>query len=41
VVDGDPVADIDLLGDPANLAVVMQGGRFITNRLAVPVAVTQ
>jgi imidazolonepropionase-like amidohydrolase len=34
VVDGDPLAEIELLGDPANLAVVMQGGRFITNRLA-------
>ncbi|MEY2926865.1 MAG: hypothetical protein RL367_1342, partial [Pseudomonadota bacterium] len=33
VVDGDPVADITLLGDPANLLVVMQGGRFITNTL--------
>jgi imidazolonepropionase-like amidohydrolase len=33
VVDGDPVADMKVLGDPANLAVVMQGGRFITNRL--------
>jgi imidazolonepropionase-like amidohydrolase len=33
VVDGDPLADITLLGDPANLAVVMQGGRFITNKL--------
>jgi imidazolonepropionase-like amidohydrolase len=32
VVDGDPVADITLLGDPANLSV-MQGGRFVTNRL--------
>jgi imidazolonepropionase-like amidohydrolase len=33
VVDGDPVADITLLGNPANLAVVMQDGRFVTNRL--------
>ncbi|MEY2926164.1 MAG: hypothetical protein RL367_641 [Pseudomonadota bacterium] len=33
VVNGDPVADITLLGDPANLLVVMQGGRFITNQL--------
>ena len=33
VVDGDPVADMKVLGDPANLAVVMQGGRFVTNRL--------
>ena len=33
VVDGDPVSEIELLGDPANLAVVMQAGRFVTNRL--------
>ena len=33
VVDGDPLADIGLLGDPSNLSVVMQGGRFVTNRL--------
>jgi imidazolonepropionase-like amidohydrolase len=33
VVDGDPLADITLLGDPSNLCVVMQGGRFVTNRL--------
>jgi len=33
VVDGDPVADMKLLGDPANLAMVMQGGRFVTSRL--------
>lgn len=33
VVDGDPLADIELLGDPSNLSVVMQGGEFITNRL--------
>jgi imidazolonepropionase-like amidohydrolase len=33
VVDGDPLADIELLGDPSNLLVVMQGGRFVTNRL--------
>jgi imidazolonepropionase-like amidohydrolase len=33
VVEGDPIADMKVLGDPANLAVVMQGGRFITSRL--------
>ncbi|MER7794794.1 amidohydrolase family protein [Streptomyces sp. NPDC097640] len=27
VCDGDPVADIDLLGDPANVVLVMQEGR--------------
>jgi imidazolonepropionase-like amidohydrolase len=32
VVEGDPIADITLLGDPAKLSV-MQGGRFVTNRL--------
>ena len=32
IVEGDPVADIALMGDPANLSV-MQGGRFVTNRL--------
>jgi imidazolonepropionase-like amidohydrolase len=34
VVDGDPLAQMSLLGDPANLAVVMQEGRFVTDRLA-------
>ena len=33
VVDGDPIAEMKVLGDPANLTVVMQGGRFVTNRL--------
>jgi imidazolonepropionase-like amidohydrolase len=33
VVDGDPIVDMRVLGDPANLSVVMQGGRFVTNRL--------
>jgi imidazolonepropionase-like amidohydrolase len=28
VVRGDPVADVTLLQDPANLEVIMQGGRF-------------
>jgi len=32
VVDGDPVADITVLGDPAKISV-MQGGRFVTNWL--------
>jgi imidazolonepropionase-like amidohydrolase len=34
VVDGDPLADMAVMGNPANLAVVMQDGRFITNRLS-------
>jgi len=41
VVDGDPLEHIELLGDPANLAVVMQGGRFITNRLTAAGATAQ
>jgi imidazolonepropionase-like amidohydrolase len=28
IVDGDPLADVTLLGDAANIAAVMQGGRF-------------
>jgi imidazolonepropionase-like amidohydrolase len=38
VVDGDPIADMALLGDPANLAMVMQGGRMITSRLTCAAA---
>jgi imidazolonepropionase-like amidohydrolase len=38
VVDGDPIADMTLLGDPANLAMVMQGGRMITSRLTCAAA---
>lgn len=34
VVDGDPLADLALLGDQgAHMPLVMQGGRFIRNRL--------
>lgn len=40
VVDGDPLSNIELLGDPSNLSVVMQGGRFVTNRLT-PAAETR
>ncbi len=29
VVDGDPLADISLLADPANLTAIMKGGRFV------------
>jgi imidazolonepropionase-like amidohydrolase len=29
VCDGDPVADIDVLGDPANVMLVMQEGRLV------------
>lgn len=36
VVDGDPTADLSLLGDPArNLPAVMKGGRFFKNKLEV------
>ncbi len=28
VVDGDPLADVTVLGDAANIAAVVQGGRF-------------
>jgi imidazolonepropionase-like amidohydrolase len=33
VVDGDPVADITVLGDPAALVAVLLGGRPVTDRL--------
>lgn len=33
VVDGNPISDMKVLGDPSNLAMVMQGGRVITSRL--------
>jgi imidazolonepropionase-like amidohydrolase len=33
VVNGNPLKDMKLLGDPTNLSVVMQGGRFVTNTL--------
>lgn len=34
VIDGDPLADLALLGDQgAHMPLVMQGGRFIRNRL--------
>jgi imidazolonepropionase-like amidohydrolase len=28
VVDGDPLADVTILGDAANIPAIMQGGRF-------------
>ncbi|MCO6008927.1 amidohydrolase family protein [Actinoallomurus purpureus] len=34
VCDGDPVADIDTLGDPANVVLVMQEGRLVKRTLA-------
>ena len=37
VVDGDPLADISVLGSPAKISV-MQGGRFVTNRIASQLA---
>ena len=35
VVDGDPLADITLLQDPARLAAVMKGGTIAKDELAV------
>ncbi len=33
LVDGDPLADLDLLADPErNLAVIMKGGRLVKHR---------
>ncbi len=34
LVDGDPLADIDLISDPANLVVIMKGGAIYKNALA-------
>ncbi|GAA2417430.1 amidohydrolase family protein [Actinomadura vinacea] len=34
VCDGDPLADIDVLGDPANVVLVMQEGRLAKRTLA-------
>ena len=36
VIDGDPVADITLLRDPANLLAIVRGGGFFKNQLAAP-----
>jgi imidazolonepropionase-like amidohydrolase len=33
VVDGDPVADVHVLGSPDALLAVVQGGRLVTDRL--------
>jgi imidazolonepropionase-like amidohydrolase len=34
VCDGDPLADIDVLGDPANVVLVMQEGRLAKHTLS-------
>ncbi len=34
IVRGDPLADIGLLGDPANVRAVMKGGQFEKNQMA-------
>jgi imidazolonepropionase-like amidohydrolase len=34
VVDGDPLADIRLLQDPARIRMVVQGGRLVAGTLA-------
>lgn len=31
LIDGDPLADIDLIADPANLVVIMKDGQFYKN----------
>jgi len=33
VVDGDPVADVNILRDAASLLAIVQGGRLVTDRL--------
>ncbi len=33
VVDGDPLADLGLLADRANLVAVIQGGRLVKDHL--------
>jgi imidazolonepropionase-like amidohydrolase len=38
VVDGDPVADLNLLADPGNLLAVVQGGRLAKDHLPDRVA---
>ncbi|MEV4410319.1 amidohydrolase family protein [Catellatospora sp. NPDC049609] len=36
LVDGDPLADLAVLADPANLAVIMKDGALVRNTLATP-----
>ena len=38
VVDGDPVADINVLRDPAALIAILKGGQAVTDRLPSPSA---
>ncbi len=33
VVDGDPLADVAILQDPARIALVVKGGRIVASRL--------
>jgi imidazolonepropionase-like amidohydrolase len=33
VVDGDPVADIELLADRTNLLAILRGGKFMKDEL--------
>jgi imidazolonepropionase-like amidohydrolase len=40
VVDGDPVADVTVLSDPARLLAILQGGRLVTDRLPSSGSVT-
>ena len=36
VVDGDPTVDIAVLQEPARLAAIMKGGRFVKDDLGGP-----
>ncbi|QSB16706.1 amidohydrolase family protein [Natronosporangium hydrolyticum] len=34
LVAGDPIVELDLIADPANFAIIMQGGKLVKNTLA-------
>ena len=34
LIEGDPLADINLIADPANLVVIMKGGAIYKNALS-------
>jgi cytosine/adenosine deaminase-related metal-dependent hydrolase len=39
VCDGNPVADVGLLGEPDNVVLVVQGGSIIKDRLPAPAGI--
>jgi imidazolonepropionase-like amidohydrolase len=39
VIDGDPLADIDLLAEPSAIAIVIQGGKVVASRTPEPAGV--